>query len=248
MTLRTKVTLFVKRKINDFISSNVNGVFKFIKEEVIGDSVKDSYKGYIKGLLQGVRALLTLYVIFTVVGYMLGTIQLSKFDFIVRMFKIAFIAFAFSDRSWELFGGTLSRLGSTYLVDSFSGYIGEEGRKFAFLDLTAGVLFTLSGPFGFIAFLAILYATFMFLKCIISATFKYVISTVLVAFLLSLTPLFIVFILFQQTKSLLLLAVLFKLLRAHRKLCCPPLALMIRPKVLYRTLGNKWVKIGRKLT
>ncbi|GFY79948.1 membrane protein, putative [Trichonephila inaurata madagascariensis] len=210
------VTLFVKREINDFISSNVNGVFKLIKEEVIGDSVKDSYKGYAKGLLQGVRALLTLYVIFTVVGYMLGTIQLSKFDFIVRMFKIAFIAFAFSDRSWELFGTTLSRLfvdGSTYLVDSFSGYIGEGGRKFAFLDLTAGVLFTgetwlkflslmLSGPFGFIAFLAILYATFMFLKCIISATFKYVISTVLVAFLLSLTPLFIVFILFQQTKPL----------------------------------------------
>lgn len=60
----------------------------------------------------------------------------------------------------------------------------------------------LSGPFGFIAFLAILYATFMFLKCIISATFKYVISTVLVAFLLSLTPLFIVFILFQKTKPL----------------------------------------------
>ncbi|MDX5496168.1 MAG: type IV secretion system protein [Wolbachia endosymbiont of Nomada fabriciana] len=210
------VTLFVKRKINDFISSNVNGVFKFIKEEVIGDSVKDSYKGYARGLLQGVRALLTLYVIFTVIGYMLGTIQLSKFDFIVRMFKIAFIAFAFSDRSWELFGTTLSRLfvdGSTYLVDSFSGYIGEGGRKFAFLDLTAGVLFTtetwlkflslmLSGPFGFIAFLAILYATFMFLKCIISATFKYVISTVLVAFLLSLTPLFIVFILFQKTKPL----------------------------------------------
>jgi type IV secretion system protein VirB6 len=210
------VTLFVKRKINDFISSNVNGVFKFIKEEVIGDSVKDSYKGYARGLLQGVRALLTLYVIFTVIGYMLGTIQLSKFDFIVRMFKIAFIAFAFSDRSWELFGTTLSRLfvdGSTYLVDSFSRYIGEGGRKFAFLDLTAGVLFTtetwlkflslmLSGPFGFIAFLAILYATFMFLKCIISATFKYVISTVLVAFLLSLTPLFIVFILFQKTKPL----------------------------------------------
>ncbi|WP_341820495.1 type IV secretion system protein [Wolbachia endosymbiont (group A) of Cydia strobilella] len=210
------VTLFVKRKINDFISSNVNGVFKFIKEEVIGDSVKDSYKGYARGLLQGVRALLTLYVIFTVIGYMLGTIQLSKFDFIVRMFKIAFIAFAFSDRSWELFGTTLSRLfvdGSTYLVDSFSGYIGEGEGKFAFLDLTAGVLFTtetwlkflslmLSGPFGFIAFLAILYATFMFLKCIISATFKYVISTVLVAFLLSLTPLFIVFILFQKTKPL----------------------------------------------
>ncbi|WP_374698373.1 type IV secretion system protein [Wolbachia endosymbiont (group B) of Limnophora tigrina] len=209
------VTLFVKRKINDFISSNINEIFDFITG-AFKSGVKDSYEGYRRGLLQGVRALLTLYVIFTVVGYMLGTIQLSKFDFIVRMMKIAFIAFAFSDKSWEFFGTTLSILfvdSSTYLVDSFSGYIGEGGRKFAFLDLTAGVLFTaetwlkflslmLSGPFGFIAFLAILYATFAFLKCIISATFKYVISTVLVAFLLSLTPLFIVFILFQQTKPL----------------------------------------------
>lgn len=240
------VNLFVKKKINDLISSNINKIFDFIttgyedekdlrkkytidfsqgvtkktyeeyKKELSQETTRTTYENYKAGLLQGVRALLTLYVIFTVIGYMLGTIQLSKFDFIVRMFKIAFIAFAFSDRSWELFGTTLSRLfvdGSTYLVDSFSGYIGEEGRKFAFLDLTAGVLFTtetwlkflslmLSGPFGFIAFLAILYATFMFLKCIISATFKYVISTVLVAFLLSLTPLFIVFILFQQTKPL----------------------------------------------
>lgn len=209
------VNLFLKGKINDFISSTVNKIFYFITDGS-EDGIKIPYEGYRKGLLQGVRALLILYVIFTVVGYMLGTIQLSKFDFIIRMFKIAFIAFAFSDRSWEFFGTTLSGLfvdGSIYLVDSFSGYIGEGGKKFAFLDLTAGVLFTgetwlkflslmLSGPFGFVAFLAILYATFVFLRCIISATFKYVISTVLVAFLLSLAPLFIVFILFQQTKTL----------------------------------------------
>lgn len=209
------VNLFLKRKINDFISSTVNKIFDFITDGS-EDGIKIPYEGYRKGLLHGVRALLILYVIFTVVGYMLGTIQLSKFDFIIRIFKIAFIAFAFSDRSWEFFGTTLSGLfvdGSIYLVDSFSGYIGEGGKKFAFLDLTAGVLFTgetwlkflslmLSGPFGFIAFLAILYATFVFLRCIISATFKYVISTVLVAFLLSLAPLFIVFILFQQTKTL----------------------------------------------
>ncbi|WP_265030942.1 TrbL/VirB6 family protein [Wolbachia endosymbiont (group B) of Athalia cordata] len=209
------VNLFLKRKINDFISSTVNKIFDFITDGS-EDGIKIPYEGYRKGLLQGIRALLILYVIFTVVGYMLGTIQLSKFDFIIRTFKIAFIAFAFSDRSWEFFGTTLSGLfvdGSIYLVDSFSGYIGEGGKKFAFLDLTAGVLFTgetwlkflslmLSGPFGFIAFLAILYATFVFLRCIISATFKYVISTVLVAFLLSLAPLFIVFILFQQTKTL----------------------------------------------
>jgi type IV secretion system protein VirB6 len=209
------VNLFIKKKINDFVSSTVNKIFDFIMKG--GDSsIKDPYESYRKGLLQGVRALLTLYVIFSVVGYMLGTVQLSKYDFIIRMVKIAFIAFAFSDKSWELFGTNLSKLfvgGSAYLIDSFSGYIVEGGKRFAFLDLTVGVLFTsetwlkflslmLSGPFGFMAFLLILEASFTFLTCMISAIVKYVIAAVLGAFLLSLTPLFIVFILFQQTKSL----------------------------------------------
>ncbi|WCR53903.1 MAG: hypothetical protein PG981_000925 [Wolbachia endosymbiont of Ctenocephalides orientis wCori] len=209
------LTLFVKKKMNTFLSSTVNNVLKFVIDEKSGSSIKDTYEVYRKGLSQAVRALLTLYIIFTVVGYMLGTVQLNKFDFIVRIVKIAFVTFAFSERSWE-FGIMLSKFfvdGSSSLVDTFSGYIGEGGGKFAFLDLTAGVLFTgetwlkflslmLAGPFGFIAFLMILKASFMFIKCIISATFKYVISSLLVAFLLSLTPLFITFILFQQTKPL----------------------------------------------
>ncbi|QKX01260.1 conjugal transfer protein TrbL [Wolbachia endosymbiont of Dipetalonema caudispina] len=212
------ITLFVTKKINDFVSLSLNKLLNFIKEEVIGNSIKNLYKGYAKGLFQGVQALLILYVIFTTIGYMLGTTQLNKFDFVIKTLKIAFITFAFSDRSWQFFGTTLSKLfidGSTYLVDSVSGHIreGDSGRKFAFLDLTTGVLFTketwlkflsliLAGPFGFIAFLMILYASFIFLKCIISSIFRYIISTFLVTFLLSLTPLFIVFILFQQTKSL----------------------------------------------
>ncbi|MCV3769726.1 MAG: type IV secretion system protein, partial [Wolbachia pipientis] len=212
------ITLFVTKKINDFVSFSLNKLLNFIKEEVIGNSIKNLYKGYAKGLFQGVQALLILYVMFTTIGYMLGTTQLNKFDFVIKTLKIAFITFAFSDRSWQFFGTTLSKLfidGSTYLVDSVSGHIreGDSGRKFAFLDLTTGVLFTketwlkflsliLAGPFGFIAFLMILYASFIFLKCIISSIFRYIISTFLVTFLLSLTPLFIVFILFQQTKSL----------------------------------------------
>lgn len=223
------VNLFVKKKINDFISSNMNKIFDLFLGEEEGKKgveyiinkkdaggVYSSYEVYRKSLLQAVRALLTLYVIFTVVGYMLGTVQLSKFDFIIRMTKIAFIAFVFSDKSWELFGTNLAKLfigGSSYLVDSFSGYIGEGGKKFAFLDLTVGVLFTsetwlkflslmLAGPFGFIAFLLILKATFTFLTCFISAIVKYLIAIVFGAILLSLTPLFIVFILFQQTKPL----------------------------------------------
>lgn len=216
-----KVNLFMQKKVNDFISSNVNKIFNFVKgdgkdKDSTASTVREAYMGYKKGLLQAVRALLTLYVIFSVLGYMLGTLYLSKHDFIVRITKVAFIAFVFSDKSWELFGEKLSMFfigGSNYLVNSFSGYTGADSKDFAFLDITAGVLFTgetwlkflslmLSGPFGFIAFLAILYSTFKFLKCMVSAILKYIMAIVLGGFLLSLTPLFIVFILFQQTKPL----------------------------------------------
>lgn len=216
-----KVNLFMQKKVNDFISSNVNKIFNFVKgdgkdKDSTASTVREAYISYKRGLLQAVRALLTLYVIFSVLGYMLGTLYLSKHDFIVRISKVAFIAFVFSDKSWELFGEKLSMFfigGSNYLVNSFAGYTGADSKDFAFLDITAGVLFTgetwlkflslmLSGPFGFIAFLAILYSTFKFLKCMVSAILKYIMAIVLGGFLLSLTPLFIVFILFQQTKPL----------------------------------------------
>ncbi|MDD9331509.1 MAG: type IV secretion system protein [Wolbachia sp.] len=211
------VNLLVQKEINDFISRNVNAIFNFLKEDVVNQSsTKSAYGRYKIGLIQTVKVVLVLYVIFTVIGYMLGTIQLSKYDFIVRITKIALIAFAFSERSWNFFGKNLILLfvdGSNYLVDSFSGHMGTQGKKFEFLDLTAGILLTgetwlkflslmLSGPFGFIAFFMILYATFVFLTCVISATVKYIIALVLGAFLLSLAPLFIVFILFQRTKHL----------------------------------------------
>ena len=63
------VNLFLKRKINDFISSTVNKIFDFITDRS-ENGIKIPYEGYRKGLLQGIRALLILYVIFTVVGYM----------------------------------------------------------------------------------------------------------------------------------------------------------------------------------
>ena len=209
------LNLKMKRKLNDFISSSVNIVINFIKD-TSKSAVKDAYQGYKKGLIQTVRALLTLYVIFSVVGYMLGTVQLSKHDFIVRITKIAFIVFAFSDKSWELFGDELSKFfieGSSYLINSFSGYIGPENKSFAFLDLTAGMIFTwetwlkflsliFSGPFGFIAFLLVISATFKFLGCLMKAILSYMVAIILGGFLLSLTPIFIVFILFQQTKPL----------------------------------------------
>lgn len=217
------ITLNLKKNVNNFLSSSVNSLMQFVKGseskgDGIANTVKETYEGYRKGLILTVRALLILYLIFSVIGYMLGTVRLTNYDFIIRITKIAFIVFAFSDKSWEILGTNLSMFfidGSNQLVNNFSGFIADNNnnQNLAFLDSTVGIFFTgetwlkflsliFSGPFGFIAFGIILHATFVFFKCIMGAIIQYIIAILLCGFLLSLTPLFIVFILFQQTKLL----------------------------------------------
>lgn len=101
------VTLNLKKNVNNFLSSSVDRLMQFVKGsesqgDGIANTVRETYEGYRKGLVLTVRALLILYLMFSVIGYMLGTVQLNNYDFIIRITKIAFIAFAFSDKSWEI--------------------------------------------------------------------------------------------------------------------------------------------------
>ena len=216
------ITLHLKKNANNLLSSSVEKLMNLLKgsksqSDGIDNAVRETYEGYRKGLILTVRALLVLYLMFSVVGYMLGTAQLTNYDFIIRITKIAFIALAFSDKSWEILGKNLSMFfidGSNQLINNLSGLVADSNNKnLAFLDSTIGIFFTgetwlkflsliFAGPFGFIAFGVILHATYVFFKCIMGAILKYMIAILLCGFLLSLTPLFIVFILFQQTKPL----------------------------------------------
>ncbi len=214
------VSMSVGSRVNDYVSSTVNGILQYVKATIGGkEIIKGTYTGFATGLLSLIRTLLTLYIVFSVIGYMLGTVQLGINDFIIRIVKIACVVLATSESSWKFFGENLYTLfidGSAQLIDGFAGYGAkdqESGKIFGFLDETVGVLFSagtwlkflslvLAGPFGFVAFLGIIWASVIFLKCMIIAIVKYVIATVLVGFLLALAPLFIVFVLFQTTSKL----------------------------------------------
>ncbi len=212
------VSMSVGRRMNNYVSSIVNNILRYIKTTIIKTEViTGTYRGIAKGLLYSIRAVLTLYIVFSVVGYMLGTMQVGMNDFIIRIVKIACVVLAVSESSWKFFGESLYVLfidGSAKLIDGFAGYgKRESGGNFGFLDETVGVLFStetwlkflslaLAGPFGFIAFLGIIWASVIFLKCMVIAIVRYIIATVLVGFLLTLAPLFMVFILFQTTSKL----------------------------------------------
>jgi type IV secretion system protein VirB6 len=212
------VNLSVERRVNNYVSSLVDGIFKYIKDTMIKkDNLENMYAGLAKGLLSSIRVLLVVYIVFSVMGYMLGMVECGMNDFIIRVIKIAVVVFVLSEKSWEFFGENLYTWfidGSRELINGFAGYGDKRGgTTFGFLDETVGVLFSLetwlkflslmiAGPFGFIAFLGIIWASVVFLKCMMIAIVRYIIATVLVGFLLTLAPLFIVCILFQVTSKL----------------------------------------------
>ena len=60
----------------------------------------------------------------------------------------------------------------------------------------------ITGPIGWLVFAMIIWAVFVFFVCIIEAVIAYLFTIVAVAFLATLAPIFITFLLFQLTKTL----------------------------------------------
>lgn len=182
-----------------------------------GGAIRQIYNNYStsKPFWNGVRALFVLYIMFSAIGYVLGLIQLSKFDLSVRMLKIAFVVMIFSQDSWKFFSTHFFALfiqGVSQLITDFSGYL-EADNSFRFLDPTVGILLAgdtwlrflslfFAGPIGWIVFLMIMWGSFSFFACILEAMIMYFMMIISVSFLLSLSPLFFTFILFQRTKQL----------------------------------------------
>ncbi|GAT77387.1 hypothetical protein EHRUM2_06090 [Ehrlichia ruminantium] len=166
-------------------------------------------------LWRGVQALCTLYIIFTVLGYVIGVVKCTKYDLGVRIAKIAVIVGLLSQDSWELFSSHFFSLfvqGVSDLISTFNGEL-DGDNSFAFLDPTIGVLLTgevwirfltliITGPIGWLVFAMIIWAVFVFFVCIIEAVIAYLFTIVAIAFLATLAPIFITFLLFQLTKTL----------------------------------------------
>ncbi|KJV68979.1 TrbL/VirB6 family protein [Candidatus Neoehrlichia procyonis] len=162
-----------------------------------------------------IQALITLYIMFSVFGYLIGVIKVTKYDLVVRIVKMAVILMLFSQNSWQFFSEhffSLFIIGVTDIIGAFNGYL-DGDSSFKFLDSTMGVLLTgetwlrfisllVAGPVGWMIFIGIIWACISFFVCIIEAMIMYLFSIVAAAFLITLAPLFFAFLLFQLTKTL----------------------------------------------
>ncbi len=192
------------KEIGDIDINNTSGLIASTYTKIINN-----------GLLQFVQTVLVLYLALTSMGFMIGLIQKTQAEFMIRVVKIGVILAAVSPGSWELFGGILFSLfvfGVDQLAGIFSGIVGSD-TTFAFLDPTMGVLLTketwlrfvsimFSGPVGFVSFLLLLWGVWVFIGCVINATIVHLLSIIAMSLLLILAPLFIIALLFKVTKTL----------------------------------------------
>ncbi|MDB1134993.1 type IV secretion system protein [Candidatus Anaplasma sp. TIGMIC] len=161
------------------------------------------------------RAVLVLYLMFSVLGYIIGVIQITKYDLSVRVAKMALIAMLVSPSSWKFFNEhcfSLFTVGIPDIISAFNGYLGGDSA-FVFLDSTIGLFITsefwlrmlsllTAGPVGWLLLFGIAWALWSLFVAMISAIIKYLFVMVALAFLITLAPLFITFLLFQYTRGI----------------------------------------------
>ena len=209
--------------------STTQGVADVNKVDDIASAVERSFKEKKKGAIQQIysnqvtskpfwmliQGVLTLYLMFSAVGYIMGVIKVTKYDLAIRAAKVVFLVCVFSQDSWRFFNEHCFSIfigGVSDIIAAFNGYL-DGDKSFKFLDATLGLLLTselwlrllaliAAGPVGWLAFVGVVWALIEFFLAMFEAMIMYLFSILAVAFLITLAPIFFVFILFQRTRQL----------------------------------------------
>lgn len=169
---------------------------------------------------QAVSAILTLYVIIFGISFMLGMIQLTYGQTLIRLFKIGIIVGLVSPGGWAFFQEyvvTFFRDGSDDIIkfaisQSAGTSGGQGGGVFSGLDKIADQILRpetiakvlaafVTGPFGPGMGGLMIIATVAFISLLVKALRTYAVSYVVRALLFGLAPFFIIFMLFERTKQ-----------------------------------------------
>lgn len=200
-------------------------------KEIVDGATRRLYNAIIfdRGFQSAVTATITLMIIVFGVLFMVGMVQLTLGQAIVRLFKIAIVLsitgvwgwFFFQQNVMCFFVGGADGIIRFVLANtvglgggglSYNGPCGIQQPVFGQLDMLASevlrpetmakILAALTtGPYGLAMGGLMVIATIGFLKLLIDALKVYAISYVARALLFALAPIFIVFLLFERTKN-----------------------------------------------
>ncbi|CAK8163120.1 type IV secretion system protein VirB6 [Candidatus Xenohaliotis californiensis] len=198
-----------------WLLNKINSLFSHYAEKTFSGIVKNpNYKS-------AVLASASLMIILTGFGYVIGSINISYADVVVRIIKIAVIASLLSPNSWDFFYQNFLIL-FTDGVRDLSGIIGsaiaeyDPDNPFSFIDYFFFTQFFSSTIWNMkipaviaaqpgvgIVWVLILLCIFVMLMIItINAVAIYLSGMMVISFLLGLTPIFLIALLFKPLKSI----------------------------------------------
>ena len=201
----------------------LTSIYQYIKD-IVGDSTRRLYESFINNgaYISAVYGAITLMIIIFGVGFIIGVIQPSYSQVLVRLIKLGIIMALISPSGWNFFSsymvsffndttdqllrgvtaigtGVTPPAGSSpfYQFDALAAFLIQPDTIVAILGATFS-----GGPYGLMMGGLMIFAFAGFLMLLIKALQIYAVSFVARSLLLGLAPIFFVFLLFEKTKQL----------------------------------------------
>ncbi len=198
------------------IVTNVQAILNNISQTMFQTIAGDA------GFIAAVQAMLTLYIAIYGILFTFGMVNITLYDFFIRMVKIGIIVGLLSAGAWDFFNTTVVKFfnqGTDDIINKVTAIATNTGTDFAtgppfnVLDgalakaLSAKMAVVLlatfgTGPYGILYGLLLLAALGSFMKALFTAVWVYLMSLVLKTLLFGLAPIFFAFLLFNRTRHL----------------------------------------------
>lgn len=164
-----------------------------------------------------VRILLTFYIIMFALYFLAGKVQVTSYELVVRVIKLAVVFAMFDSDSWKFFNERVFTIfldGMSYLAYAVSGVTSSVGNIFGFVDIIFDkytnpviwkILFVnLLQFYNGMIFVAILMieAILTYLMAVLDVVIAYIMAFLTMTVLISLAPLFIMAMMFERTRSM----------------------------------------------
>ncbi|WP_353283259.1 type IV secretion system protein [Wolbachia endosymbiont (group A) of Pogonocherus hispidulus] len=182
--------------------------------------VKHLYESFVKSsktntIRSTIISLLVLYIILYTLYYFFGLTHISIYEFLIICVKIGVITQLLQDNSWNFFYNNAFSIfiNTPKQLIEIANFRGTTSNVFEFLDLPLNrflsshsvlliVSLIFSGPLGIVSFCLVIWGLITVSLSIFNALFSFITSIAIVALLLSLTPIFIICLLFAYTRQM----------------------------------------------
>ncbi|WP_341761585.1 type IV secretion system protein [Candidatus Tisiphia endosymbiont of Thecophora atra] len=210
----------IKSGVTDTRPDPIEFLTNLIKAELFGDDenhglVRSIYEGIIKtpGYRVSVSALLTLYIMFTGFSFLIGNVNLTHTELIIRVVKVSIVSTLLSSTSsWQFFHDYLFVFfmeGVEEILRIIKETAATGPGSWSIIGLmiapqTMAKLFSLLfvDPLGFIYIILFLIALYFIFMMVFKATIIYLTALITVGMIIIMAPIFICFMLFGITRSL----------------------------------------------